>query len=55
MTRHDTRNRRTHARRGPGDLWGQTAAASALAGGCLALVALWKTAAGNGGNRSAGR
>ena len=47
MTRHRPRNRRTHARRVRHTLRDQTAAASALTGGCLAVVALWKAAAGN--------
>ncbi len=47
MTRHAARPRRELARRRSHDLHGQTlVAASALASGCLAVVALWKTASG---------
>ena len=45
MERHHTSKRRRAARNGGIDLRGQTAAASALATGCLAVVALWKSAA----------
>ena len=55
MTRLAIRNRRTQAIQDRRDLRGQTAAASALAGGCLAVVALWKAAAGNGATGSADR
>jgi hypothetical protein len=47
MIRHDAQPRRDLARRRGHDLRGQTVvAASALAGGCLAVVALWMTASG---------
>ncbi len=55
MTRHKTRDGRTRPRQAPRSPWSQTAAASALAGGCLAVVALWKSAAGTGDHGSAGR
>lgn len=54
MTRHETPTLRTHLRRGRHALEGQTVAASVLAGGCLAVVALWKAAA-NGATTSATR
>lgn len=47
MDRHDFGKRRTAVRHGGIDLHGQTAAASALATGCLAVVALWRSATGN--------
>lgn len=48
MTRHDPRTRRTHGRVKRLTSRDQTVAASALAGGCLAVMTLWKAAAGNG-------
>ena len=47
MDRHHSRKRRTAVSNGGIGLHGQTAAASALATGCLAVVALWKSAAAN--------
>lgn len=52
MTRHDTPRGRRRSHTG---LPSQTVAASALGGGCLAVVALWKTAARDGGSESAAR
>ncbi len=54
MGRHHAGKRRTAVRNGI-DLHGQTAAASALATGCLAVVALSKTAAANAAARDATR
>jgi hypothetical protein len=48
MTRNGTRRRRTNAMRASSGLAARTLSASALAGGCLAVVALWKTASGQG-------
>ena len=56
MTRHDAQPRRNRARRRSQDMRGQTVvAASALAGGCLAVVALWMTASGASTTRIATR
>ncbi len=46
MTRHAAQPRRDLARRRSSDVRSQTIAASALAGGFLTVVALWKTASG---------
>ena len=50
MTRHDTHDGRAHARGALRSPWSQTVAASALAGSCVAVVTLWKSA----GNRGTG-
>jgi hypothetical protein len=54
MTHLDTPRRRTRSDR-RSDLPAQTVAASALAGGCLAVVALWKSATANGATGRAPR
>ena len=55
MTRHENRRRTDSRLARRGGLGTRTAAASALAGGCLAVMALWRSAAGNDATAGGGR